>query len=289
MTASRTTPPPPAFLLLREAIFRKVTTENGLKVADADHVVVTNGGMHGLYIIFRALLEPGDEVILPDPMWTEIAENIRLAGGKPVPVRLRLENGYQYDPTEIEAAVTPRTRAIFINTPQNPIGVVANRATLEAIAALAERRDLMIISDEAYEHVIFDGQKHVSLGSLPGRAGSHDQCLLAVQDVCHERAAPWLRGRHAAAASRANEEACPLHDQRCQLGGAIWRGRRPEWPAGFHPRHGPRIPEAARHPVLGRWKRRRTFRRSSRAGRSICGRASSPTGPDTTASGTIGR
>jgi aspartate aminotransferase len=161
-TASTGIPP------LREAIFRKVTTENGLKVADADHVVVTNGGMHGLYIIFRALLEAGDEVILPDPMWTEIAENIRLAGGKPVPVCLRLEHGYQYDPAEIEAAVTPRTRAIFINTPQNPIGVVADRTTLAAIAALAQRRNLVLISDEAYEHVIFDGQKHVSLGSLPG-------------------------------------------------------------------------------------------------------------------------
>jgi aspartate/methionine/tyrosine aminotransferase len=161
-TASTGIPP------LREAIFRKVTTENGLKVPGVDNVVVTNGGMHGLYIIFRALLEPGDEVILPDPMWTEIAENIRLAGGKPVPVRLRLENGYQYEPAAIEAAVTPRTRAIFINTPQNPIGVVADRQTLEAIAALAERRNLMLISDEAYEHVIFDGHRHVSLGSLPG-------------------------------------------------------------------------------------------------------------------------
>ena len=98
---------------LREAIFRKVTSENGLHVPDPGHVVVTNGGMHGLYIIFRALLEPGDEVILPDPMWTEIAENIRLAEGKPVPVRLRLENSYQYDPAEIEAAVTPRTARHF--------------------------------------------------------------------------------------------------------------------------------------------------------------------------------
>src|SRR5512143_1590491 len=160
-TASTGIPP------LRQAIFKKVTTENGLKVPDPDHVVVTNGGMHGLYIIFRALLEPGDEVILPDPMWTEIAENIRLAGGKPVPVRLRLENGYQYDAAEIEAAVTPRTRAIFINTPQNPIGVVARRDTLEAIAAIAERHNLLLVSDEAYEHVIFDGETHVSLGSLP--------------------------------------------------------------------------------------------------------------------------
>ena len=151
---------------LREAIFKKVTMENGLRVASPEQVVVTNGGMHGLYIIFRALLEPGDEVILPDPMWTEIAENIRLAGGKPVPVRLRLENGYQYDPTEIEAAITPRTRAIFINTPQNPIGAVARRETLEGIAAIAERHNLLLVSDEAYEHILFDGLKHVSLGSL---------------------------------------------------------------------------------------------------------------------------
>lgn len=156
---------------LREAIFMKVTTQNGLKIPNSDNVVVTNGGMHGLYIIFRALLEPGDEVILPDPMWTEIAENIRLAGGKAVPVRLRPEMDYQYEPAEIEAAITPRTRAIFINTPQNPIGVVAGRQTLEAIAALAEKHNLYLVSDEAYEHVIYDGREHVSLGSLPGAQG----------------------------------------------------------------------------------------------------------------------
>ena len=154
--------------VLREAILKKVTTENGLKVPSVDSVVVTNGAMHGLYSIFQALLEPGDEVILPDPMWTEIAENVRLAGGKAVPVRLRPEMGYQYEPAAIEAAITPRTRAIFINTPQNPIGVVADLETLQAIAAIADKHDLFLVSDEAYEHVIFDGRKHVSLGSLPG-------------------------------------------------------------------------------------------------------------------------
>jgi len=152
--------------ILREAIFRKVTAENELSVPSPDHVVVTNGGMHGLYILFRAMLEPGDEVILPDPMWTEIAENIRLGGGIPRPVRLRPEKGYQYDPEEIEAAITPRTRAIFVNTPHNPTGAVASRATLEAIAALAEKHNLLLVSDEAYEHVIFGGERHVSLGSL---------------------------------------------------------------------------------------------------------------------------
>lgn len=153
--------------VLRKAIFQKVTSENGLSVPDDDHVVVTNGAMHGLYILFRALLDTGDEVILPDPMWTEIAENIRLGGGKPVPVVLHEGRGYQYDPAEIEAAITPRTRAIFINTPHNPTGAVVSRQTLESIAALAEKHNLLIISDEAYEHIIFDDARHVSIGSLP--------------------------------------------------------------------------------------------------------------------------
>lgn len=160
-TASTGIPP------LREAILRKVGQENGLHVPDVEHIVVTNGGMHGLYVLFRALIEPGDQVILPDPMWTEIGENIRLAGGAPVPVRLRQTEAYAYNPADIEAAITPRTRGIFVNTPHNPTGAVATRATLEAIAALADKYNLWIVSDEAYEHVIFDGQPHISIGSLP--------------------------------------------------------------------------------------------------------------------------
>jgi len=152
---------------LRDAICRKVTAQNQLTVRDTDHIVVTNGGMHGLYVLFRALLHPGDEVILPDPMWTEIGENIRLSGGVPVPVRLRAERGYAYSPDDIAAAITPRTRAIFVNTPHNPTGAVADRATLEALAALADQHNLYLVSDEAYEHVIFDDQQHISLGSLP--------------------------------------------------------------------------------------------------------------------------
>ena len=156
---------------LREAAYRKVTTENGLKAAGPENIIITNGSMHGLYILFRALLEPGDEVILPDPMWTEIAENIRLAEGKPVPVRLHSEAEYRYSPEDIEAAITRRTRAIFINTPHNPTGAVVDRPTLEAIAAVAEKHNLLLVSDEAYEHVIFDGEKHTSIGSLPAAQG----------------------------------------------------------------------------------------------------------------------
>ena len=161
-TASTGIPP------LRKAIFQKVIAENKLAVPNDDHVVVTNGGMHGLYILFRSILDSGDEVILPDPMWTEIAENIRLGGGKPVPVTLREANGYQYDPDEIEAAITTKTRAIFVNTPHNPTGAVLSREKLEKIASIAEKRNLLLVSDEAYEHVIYDNVPHVSLGSLPG-------------------------------------------------------------------------------------------------------------------------
>jgi len=160
-TASTGIPP------LRKAIFQKVIAENKLAVPNDDHVVVTNGGMHGLYILFRSILDSGDEVILPDPMWTEIAENIRLGGGKPVPVTLREANGYQYDPDEIEAAITTKTRAIFVNTPHNPTGAVLSREKLEKIASIAEKHNLFLVSDEAYEHVIYDNVPHVSLGSLP--------------------------------------------------------------------------------------------------------------------------
>ncbi|MGB8213034.1 MAG: pyridoxal phosphate-dependent aminotransferase [Anaerolineales bacterium] len=154
-------------LPLREAIYRKVTGANGLSVPDPDSVLITNGAMHGLYILFQALLEPGDEVILPDPTWTETGDNIRLAGGLPVPVRLRADAEYQYDPPAIEAAISARTRAIVINTPHNPTGGVATLDTLAAIAAIAEKYNLLLVSDEAYEHIIFDGRQHISVGSLP--------------------------------------------------------------------------------------------------------------------------
>ncbi|MEW5854926.1 MAG: pyridoxal phosphate-dependent aminotransferase [Myxococcota bacterium] len=153
---------------LRDAILAKVKRENRLPVESADQVVVTNGGMHGLYLTFRALLNPGDEVILPDPMWTEIAENIRLGGGVPVTCKLLDGEGLSYTAANIERHITPRTRAIFVNTPHNPTGIVMPEKELRAIVELAARHNLRIISDEAYEHVIFDGVTHTSLGSLPG-------------------------------------------------------------------------------------------------------------------------
>ncbi len=161
-------PPSTGLPGLREAALKKVREENHLPIKDADHVLVTIGGMHGLYMTFSSMLNPGDEVILPDPMWSEIAEMIRRPGGVPVGVVLRPEKDFVYDPGDIESAITPRTRAIYINTPHNPTGAVIDEATMRQIAKLAVEHNLAVVSDEAYEHVIFDGRKHVSIGSLPG-------------------------------------------------------------------------------------------------------------------------
>jgi aspartate aminotransferase len=170
-------PPSTGLPALREAMLNKMRDQNHLPIKDADHVMVTIGGMHGLYMAFCALLNPGDEVILPDPMWSEIAEMIRRAGGVPVHVKLHPERDFLYDPADIAAAVTPRTRAIYVNTPHNPVGAVLSEPTLRAIADIAIHHNLAVVSDEAYESVIFDGRKHISIGSLPGMGDRTVTCF----------------------------------------------------------------------------------------------------------------
>jgi len=122
--------------------------------------------MHALYITFRALVEPGDEIIVPDPTWTETFDNVTLAGGVPVRARLNPDAEYRYEAAAVEAVVTPRTRGIVINSPHNPTGSVVGQPELKAILSVAEKHGLWVISDEAYEHVLFDGKKHLSTGSL---------------------------------------------------------------------------------------------------------------------------
>lgn len=157
---------------LRRALAEKLVRVNGMGGVTEEDVFLTNGAMHALFATFGALLSPGDEVIIPDPMWTEVAENIRLAGGVPVAVTLQAEQGFEYDPEAIEAAITDRTTAIFLNTPHNPTGAVLSARTLRRIADLAEAHDLWIVSDEAYEDVIYEPHVHHSIAALaPERAG----------------------------------------------------------------------------------------------------------------------
>jgi aspartate aminotransferase len=152
---------------LRELVAAKLRSRNHVPIEDDEHVLVTNGGIHGLYIICRALIDQGDEVIIPDPAWPPAAGNILAAQGVPVPVPLRESKGWRWNLDEVEAAITPRTRVLYINSPNNPTGGVLTRADLEALAVIARRHDLWMISDEAYEDVVFDGE-HVSIASLPG-------------------------------------------------------------------------------------------------------------------------
>lgn len=150
---------------LRQAIFEKLTEENRIPLQGPHQVLVTNGAMHALYIAFRALLAPGDEVIMPDPTWTETADNVRLASG--VPVRVRLEGpDYRYTAETILPYLSPRTRAIVINSPHNPTGIVATEEEIAGIVRLAESRGIWVVSDEAYEHVLFDGRRHISPASV---------------------------------------------------------------------------------------------------------------------------
>jgi aspartate aminotransferase len=130
--------------------------------------MVTTGGIHGVFVACQGLLEPGDEVLMPDPEWPPARGNLLAAHAAPVFYPLHESRGWRPDVEEMRRLVTRRTRAIYINTPHNPTGGVLTRADLEAIADLARTRDLWVFSDEAYEDVLFDGRTHVSIASLPG-------------------------------------------------------------------------------------------------------------------------
>ena len=153
---------------LLELLAEKLRTRNGIPIGSPDEILVTTGGIHAVFITCQALLEPGDEVIVPDPEWPPCAGNITLAHGVPVPCPLHESLGWRYDLDELESKITAKTRAIYLNSPHNPTGGVLTRADLDAITAMAARRGIWIISDEAYEDVVFDGAEHVSPASLPG-------------------------------------------------------------------------------------------------------------------------
>jgi aspartate aminotransferase len=175
---------------LRAALAEKARNKNGLAGVRTDDVFVTSGAMHALNVTFGALLAPGDEVIIPDPMWTEVAENIRLAGGISVGVRLSADEGFAYRAADIAAAITPRTTAIFINTPHNPTGALLTRDDLRAIYDLARQHDLWIVSDEAYEDLVFEPYEHVSIGSL---ADDDDERVISIFSFSKSHAMSGLR------------------------------------------------------------------------------------------------
>lgn len=160
---------------LREALVAKLARENGI-AAHPDDLVVTAGGTHGLFLAMQALLSAGDELLVLSPHWMALPKLVGFAAGatmRSLPVYLDLgPDGWS--PAEfadrLRAALAPNTKGVYLNTPNNPTGVVLGRAHLEALATVAGERDLWVVSDEAYEHLLFDGARHVSFASLPGMA-----------------------------------------------------------------------------------------------------------------------
>jgi len=155
---------------LRKAIARKLAQENGVEVDPDKGIIVTPGGKLALYATVMALLNEGDEVILPEPAWVTYRPVIQLAGGTTVPLNLTAENGFCITDDMLKAAITPKSKLILLNSPSNPTGKVLTRGELEIIAAAARENDLYVVTDEMYEKIIFDGRQHISIASLPGMA-----------------------------------------------------------------------------------------------------------------------
>ena len=149
---------------LRAAVCSKLKRDNGLDYAP-DEVTVSCGAKHTLYNLFMALVNPGDEVLIPSPYWVSYPEQVRLLGGVPVPVATPESTAFDLDPAELRRAVTPRTKMIVLDSPGNPTGAVFSRAALAEVAKLAVERDLWIVSDECYEALTYEG-RHVSIASL---------------------------------------------------------------------------------------------------------------------------
>ena len=150
---------------LKEAISKKFKEFNGLDY-DTDQIVISNGGKHSLTNIFTALLNPGDEVIIPAPFWLSYPEIVKLAGGVPVIVTTTKEQNFKLTAEDLAAAVTDKTKALVLNTPNNPTGMLYTEEELRAIAKVAVEKDFYVVADEMYEMLVYGEQKHISIASL---------------------------------------------------------------------------------------------------------------------------
>ncbi|BAY89073.1 MULTISPECIES: pyridoxal phosphate-dependent aminotransferase [unclassified Tolypothrix] len=150
---------------LREAIARKLKADNGLDYK-AENVIVTNGGKHSLYNLIVALIDPGDEVIIPAPYWLSYPEMVTLVGGVPVIVPTDASTGYKITPEQLRKSITPKTKLFVLNSPSNPTGMVYTPAEIKALAEVVVDADIFVVSDEIYEKILYDGAEHISIGSL---------------------------------------------------------------------------------------------------------------------------
>lgn len=153
---------------LRKAIAEEVSSRRGIAV-DPDQVVVTPGAKPIMFYTILALVDPGDEVIYPNPGFPIYESVINFVGARPVPLPLREEKHFSFDPDELSSLVTDKTRMIILNSPQNPTGGILTREDLEAVAEICTERDIWVLSDEVYERILYEGE-HLSIASWPGMA-----------------------------------------------------------------------------------------------------------------------
>ena len=150
---------------LKKAICDKLAKDNGLSY-EPSQIVVSNGAKHSLINAFGAILNPGDEVIIPAPFWVSYPEMVKYNDGVPVILHTTEEKGFKFTAEEFKAAITPKTKAIVLNSPSNPTGMVYTAEELKAIADVAVENNIFVISDEIYEYLVYDGVKHTSIASF---------------------------------------------------------------------------------------------------------------------------
>ena len=160
--------PNPGLLELRQAISAYLQQLLGLTYHPENQIVVTVGGSEAIDATFRALICPGDEVIIPEPAFVSYAPCVELAGGVVVPLSTSAEQGFKLTPAQLEAAITPKTKAVVLNYPGNPTGVVMSQAELNALAEVLLRHNVLAVSDEIYAELIYNGQRHASIAAAPG-------------------------------------------------------------------------------------------------------------------------
>ena len=150
---------------LKKAICEKLKRDNGLDYTPAN-IVVSNGAKHSLMNAFDAIINPGDEIIVPAPYWVSYTEMIKMADGVPVIIETKEEDGFEFTPEQLKAAITPKTKALVLNSPSNPTGMLYEEDKLRKIAEIIVENDIFVVSDEIYENLIYDGKKHVSIASF---------------------------------------------------------------------------------------------------------------------------
>jgi len=153
---------------LRDAIAQKTEQENNIVYDPAGEIVVTVGANEGVLLAMMGLLNPGDEVLIPDPVWLHYFYCAQLAGAVPISVPTREENEFVPSIDDFKSLLTEKTKMIVLTSPNNPTGAVASAEALDALAQLAKEKDLFVISDEIYESMVYDGNRHISIASLPG-------------------------------------------------------------------------------------------------------------------------